>query len=130
MQQCGTVTMYGSDHASEGEGEGEGESESESDSEGDSMMAPLVLTPFVRNQYGQLVGSHNFDSQHFKSRVSNTRTVAHFHFEVPPESSNLPGLGPFFKIELLKADRATQPSAARQRRPGTGRAGSVRGDLS
>ena len=42
------------------------------------------------------VSSHNVDSRHFKSRVSNPRTVAYAHFKVPFESSNLLGAGPTF----------------------------------
>ena len=36
----------------------------------------------------------SLNSQHFKSRVSNPRTIAYFHSNMPFESSNLPGAGP------------------------------------
>ena len=40
------------------------------------------------------VSSRSFNSQNFKSRVSNPRIIAYLHFNVPSESSSLPGAGP------------------------------------
>ena len=40
------------------------------------------------------VGAHDFDSTKVELRVSNQRTVAYFHFNMPFENSNLPGAGP------------------------------------
>ena len=51
------------------------------------------------------VGSHSFASHNFKSRVSNPRTIAYAHFKMTFKSSNIPGAGPFFQIELLKTGR-------------------------
>ena len=48
------------------------------------------------------VNSHNCDAQQFKLRVSNLRTVTYVHFNLPFESSNLPGAGPIFQIAFLK----------------------------
>ena len=42
------------------------------------------------------VSSHNFNSHNFKSRVSNPRTVAYLHFEMPFGNSNLPGARSIF----------------------------------
>ena len=46
------------------------------------------------------VSSHKFNSQNFKLRVSNPRTIAYFHFKMLFESSDLPGAGQFFPVEL------------------------------
>ena len=43
---------------------------------------------------GAARASRNFDSQKFESRVSNPRTIAYVHLNVPFESSNLPGAVP------------------------------------
>ena len=40
------------------------------------------------------VTSHNNNSQTFNLRVSGPRNLAHVHFKLPFESSNLPGAGP------------------------------------
>ena len=42
------------------------------------------------------VSSRNFNSRYLKSRVSNPRTIAYVRFEMPFESSNLPGARPIF----------------------------------
>ena len=42
------------------------------------------------------VDSHKFNLLSFNLRVSNPRTVAYLHFEMPLESSDLPGAGPIF----------------------------------
>ena len=42
------------------------------------------------------VSFHKFDSQSFKLRVSNPRTVAYARFKMPLESSSLPGAGHMF----------------------------------
>ena len=42
------------------------------------------------------VSSHNFNSLNFKCRVSDARSVACFHCEMPFESSDLPEAGPVF----------------------------------
>ena len=54
------------------------------------------------------VGSHKFNLHNFKSRVSNHRTVAYFHFTCkgPLKAQISHGLGPFFQIELLKTGRS------------------------
>ena len=46
--------------------------------------------------YTYLFSSHNFNSQDFKLRVSNPRTIAYVQFNMPFKSSNLPGSGPIF----------------------------------
>ena len=43
------------------------------------------------------VNFHNFNSHNFNLRVSNPRTVAYSHSNVPFESSNLPGSGRTYK---------------------------------
>ena len=48
------------------------------------------------------VGSHDFDSQDFKLRVSNPRTVAYLHLNMPFDGSNLSGAGPMFAGWTLK----------------------------
>ena len=55
------------------------------------------------------VGSHTFSSQNFKSRVSNPRAIAYFHFNRPFESSNLPGAGPIFPAWTLTTGRRAFP---------------------
>ena len=40
--------------------------------------------------------SHNLNSQSFKLRASNPRTIAYVHFNTPFESSDLPGAGTIF----------------------------------
>ena len=47
------------------------------------------------------VSSHNFDLQHFNSRVSNPRTIAHLNLDAPLESSDLSGPGPIsFRLNV------------------------------
>ena len=46
--------------------------------------------------YYSTVSSDNFNSQHFKSRVSSPRSLGNFRFKMLFESSNLPGAGPNF----------------------------------
>ena len=48
------------------------------------------------------VSSHNFNWQHFKLRVSDPRTSAYVHFNMPFESSNLPGAGPSCPDSFVK----------------------------
>ena len=46
---------------------------------------------------GRTVSSHNFNSQNSELGSSSPRAViAYFHFRMPFESSNLPGVGPIF----------------------------------
>ena len=45
---------------------------------------------------GCSVSSHNLRLQTFRLRVSNPRTIADFHFNLPFERSSLPGDGPIF----------------------------------
>ena len=53
------------------------------------------------------VSSHNVNSHNFNLRVSNPRTIAYVHFNMPFDSSNLPWTGPIFQNELLKTGRAS-----------------------
>ena len=54
-----------------------------------------------------IVNSHDFNSQHFKLRVSDPRGVGYFHLETPRESSSLPGAGPSRLLNSLKQDKHT-----------------------
>ena len=58
--------------------------------------------PWAARREAPTESSHGFNSQKFESRVSNPRTNADVHFKMAFESSNLPGAGPIFQIELLK----------------------------
>ena len=58
-------------------------------SDGSSDKASLHRRPY--SQY-----THDFNSQNFKLRASNTGTAASAHFKMPFESSNLPGSGSTF----------------------------------
>ena len=52
---------------------------------------------------GGTVNSHNLNSQNLELRVSNPRTIAYLHLELPSESSNPPRAGPLFlQIELFE----------------------------
>ena len=46
------------------------------------------------------VSSHNLSSHSFKLRVSNPRTIAYVDFNMPFESSNIQGLGSFFRLSF------------------------------
>ena len=59
-------------------------------------MAPVPFLIF------NAVNSHNFNSHNFKLRASSPRTIAFFHFNMPFESSHLPGAGPMFPDRTLK----------------------------
>ena len=50
------------------------------------------------NQHTCTVSSHAFNSQTFKSRVSDPRTIAHSHLSTLLNISNLPGAGPTSKM--------------------------------
>ena len=68
----------------------------------------------VAGHWGRTVSSHTFSTQHFKSRVSNPRAIAYFHFRMLFESSNLPGAGPIFpRHSLLKNGRMGGNSGCR-----------------
>ena len=48
------------------------------------------------------VTSDNFDLQYFKLRASNPRTIAYVQFNMPSESSNLPGAGLIFPDQVFE----------------------------
>ena len=47
-------------------------------------------------RFSVTISSHNFHSPNLELRVSNPRTIAYCHFDMPVESSNLPGARPSF----------------------------------
>ena len=51
-------------------------------------------TPAEQGPIVGTVSSHYFDSQTIKLRISNPRTIAYVHFNMPVYSSNRPGAGP------------------------------------
>ena len=48
----------------------------------------------VTDTCGPYDSSHHFNLHNFKLMVSNPRTIAYVHFNMPFEHSNLPGAGP------------------------------------
>ena len=59
------------------------------------------------------ISSHSFNSQDFKLRVSNPRTVAYFRFNTPFDSSNLPRAGPIFPDQMVQERSLSRPAARR-----------------
>ena len=76
--------------------------------------------PFVpTGQVCYMVSSRNFNLQSSKLRIPNPRTTAYGQFEIPFESSNIPGAGPilpdrtFENCPGLRYHRARTPQTAR-----------------
>ena len=53
---------------------------------------------YFSNRRAATFSSRNFDWHSFGSRVSNPRAIAYFHFNMPFESSDLPGSGRPFEL--------------------------------
>ena len=80
-----------------------------------------------RESDAEAVGSHSFNLQHFKLRVSNPRTIAYVHSNCPLTINISQGLGPFFQIELcpFSASFACKPRGG----PSGGTSGSCRPEM-
>ena len=69
-------------------------------------VRPLNIMVVPRDVSTDTVRFHSFISHNFNLRVSNPRDAAYVNLEMPFESSNIPGAGPFFQFVLLKTSHS------------------------
>ena len=70
-----------------------------------SRQTPEPLPISISARWSEF-GSHTFNCQTFKLRVSNLRTIAYFKSKCPLKVHISQGLGPFFRTEPLNTGQA------------------------